>query len=84
MINEFEKETLRVQRSRIYLHARAHAVDFYLNSNYEVFGEPFEEVGIPHRHMQKFLKKQEEPPKIEDLIGHRNMGMFETVNSSEL
>lgn len=37
------------------LHARDSAVDFYLQLGYEVFGEPFTEVSIPHRAMHKQL-----------------------------
>ena len=41
--------------SEIILHARETAVEFYLKLGYEVYGEPFTEVGIPHRNMRKFL-----------------------------
>jgi predicted GNAT family N-acyltransferase len=41
--------------SKIMLHARLVAVPFYEKLNYTIFGEPFEEVGIPHRMMEKFL-----------------------------
>ncbi len=41
--------------SSVVLHARQVAVDFYLRIGYEVFDEPFEEVGIPHRKMRKAL-----------------------------
>jgi predicted GNAT family N-acyltransferase len=37
----------------ICLHARATAVGFYLKLGYQVEGEPFEEVTIPHRSMFK-------------------------------
>ena len=37
------------------LHARQVAVEFYLRIGYEIFDEPFEEVGIPHRKMRKAL-----------------------------
>jgi predicted GNAT family N-acyltransferase len=37
------------------LHARDLAVPFYLRLGYEVYGESFEEVGIPHRAMRKSL-----------------------------
>lgn len=40
---------------RIVLHARLDAVPFYLKLSYEVSGEEFMEVGIPHRKMQKTL-----------------------------
>ncbi len=36
-------------------HARESAVPFYLKNGYVVEGEPFVEVGIPHRKMRKLL-----------------------------
>jgi ribosomal protein S18 acetylase RimI-like enzyme len=39
------------------LHARESAVGFYARLGYEVFGEPFTEVGIPHRHMRRQLDR---------------------------
>lgn len=39
----------------VILHARAAVTDFYLKLGYELFDEPFEEVGIPHRKMRKSL-----------------------------
>jgi predicted GNAT family N-acyltransferase len=39
----------------VVLHAREVVVDFYLKLSYELFDEPFEEVGIPHRKMRKQL-----------------------------
>ena len=41
--------------SRMILHARDTAVPFYLRMAYEIDGEPFEEVTIPHRKMVKEL-----------------------------
>lgn len=38
---------------KIVLHARDLAVPFYLRLGYEVYGEPFTEVGIEHRAMRK-------------------------------
>lgn len=40
---------------RMVLHARETAVPFYLRLGYEVTGEPFEEVTVPHRAMFKTL-----------------------------
>ena len=37
------------------LHARESAVEFYKKHHYEVVGELFEEVSIPHRFMRKTL-----------------------------
>ncbi len=39
----------------IVLNARETAVAFYLAQGYHLEGEPFEEVGIPHRAMRKVL-----------------------------
>ena len=41
--------------SEIQLHARDTAVPFYLKLGYKIYGESFEEVGIPHRAMSKSL-----------------------------
>ena len=38
------------------LHARSHVTSFYLKCGYTIVGEPFEEVGIEHRIMQKQLQ----------------------------
>jgi predicted GNAT family N-acyltransferase len=40
---------------KIVLHARETAVPFYEKLNYTIFGAPFEEVGIPHRSMEKMI-----------------------------
>ncbi len=56
MTVEFEAEAARRGYKRIYLHARQVAVEFYFKLGYEAFGEEFTEVGIPHRHMQKFIQ----------------------------
>lgn len=37
---------------RLYLHAQAHALDFYLGAGFAPFGEEFEEAGIPHAAME--------------------------------
>jgi predicted GNAT family N-acyltransferase len=41
---------------KIVLHARDLAVPFYLRLGYEVYGEPFTEVGILHSAMRKKIK----------------------------
>lgn len=38
---------------RLSLHARAHVIGFYESLGFTVIGEPFTEVGIPHRKMTK-------------------------------
>ena len=40
---------------RINMHARDTAVGFYERCGYTIVGEPFEEVTIPHREMEKYL-----------------------------
>ena len=50
MTQEFEAESIRKGYSRIYMHARVVAIDFYIKQGYEVFGEGFIESTIPHRH----------------------------------
>lgn len=40
---------------RIVLHSRGHAIGFYERLGYTCFGAPYEEVGIPHRNMDKTL-----------------------------
>ncbi len=40
----------------IELHARQTAVDFYLKLSYELIGDEFQEVGIPHFKMLKYLR----------------------------
>jgi predicted GNAT family N-acyltransferase len=42
--------------SKICMHARETAVGFYLKLGYEVEGQPFEEVTIPHRSMFKNIQ----------------------------
>jgi len=51
-----EQEALSLGYSRMTLHARQTAVKFYEQLGYAVEGEPFTEVGIPHRAMSKALK----------------------------
>jgi GNAT superfamily N-acetyltransferase len=42
--------------SMIELHAREEAVPFYKKMNYQIVGELFEEVGIPHYRMEKIIR----------------------------
>lgn len=52
----FSEDWGRENGSReMFLHARDTAVPFYLSLGYEVVGEGFQEVSIPHRAMQKTL-----------------------------
>jgi ribosomal protein S18 acetylase RimI-like enzyme len=42
---------------KIILHARETAIPFYEKNKYRIFGEPFVEVGIAHRKMEKWVVK---------------------------
>jgi ribosomal protein S18 acetylase RimI-like enzyme len=42
---------------KIILHARETAISFYQKNKYRIFDEPFVEVGIPHRKMEKWVVK---------------------------
>ncbi len=61
-----EEWASQMEYKTVVLHARATVVDFYLKLGYELFDEPFEEVGIPHRKMRKFLGASP-PGRIEEL-----------------
>lgn len=56
MVIKAEQWALRMGYSRIELHARDQAVAFYTKLNYQMAGELFMEVGIPHRTMTKTLQ----------------------------
>ncbi len=55
LVKVFENEAAQRGAHQIVLHARQTAVAFYLGLNYEVMGEVFEEIGIPHQVMRKLL-----------------------------
>jgi ribosomal protein S18 acetylase RimI-like enzyme len=55
LVRELEREVARRGFRVVTLHAREAAVGFYAQLRYETFGEPFTEVGIPHRHMRREL-----------------------------
>lgn len=55
LVRHLEAELQRRGVRRVHLHARAAVVPFYERLGYATCGEPFEEVGIPHRHMQRAL-----------------------------
>lgn len=55
LVKAFEAEAAKRGYQQIVLNARETAVPFYLRLGYEVVGEPFEEVTIPHRKMRKAL-----------------------------
>ncbi|MBZ4420318.1 GNAT family N-acetyltransferase [Myxococcus sp. RHSTA-1-4] len=55
LVRALEAELRRRGFTHVHLHARAPVVPFYERLGYAVDGEPFTEVGIPHRHMRKAL-----------------------------
>jgi predicted GNAT family N-acyltransferase len=55
MVIESERIARQQGFSRMILHARDVAVEFYRRMGYEVQGDEFIEVSIPHRFMQKSL-----------------------------
>ena len=55
LVLESEAEARRQDFSVMVLHARETAVPFYLKLGYAEVGAPFQEVGIPHRCMEKPL-----------------------------
>jgi len=55
LVAEVERRVLADGVREITLHARQVALGFYERLGYSVYGEPFTEVSIPHRHMRKAL-----------------------------
>lgn len=55
LVTALEAELRRRGFTHVHLHARAPVVPFYERLGYAVYGEPFTEVNIPHRHMRKAL-----------------------------
>jgi predicted GNAT family N-acyltransferase len=51
-----EERSRQLGFSTLELNARETAVSFYLGLGYEVYGEPFVEVTLPHRKMRKSLE----------------------------
>lgn len=55
LVRSLEEELRRRGFTHVHLHARGPVVPFYERLGYAIYGEPFTEVGIPHRHMRKAL-----------------------------
>jgi len=55
LVEVLEQRLLQKEIREIVLHARISALPFYLKLGYAPVGELFEEVGIPHRLMEKSL-----------------------------
>lgn len=49
--------------TRLVLHARESAVGFYEKLGYRALGEPFVEVTVPHRRMEKTLPRPDPAPR---------------------
>lgn len=61
MLVEFsEKYLIRKGAFKMVLHARDTAVEFYRSLGYSIVGDPFTEVGIPHRAMEKEFKYEKD------------------------
>lgn len=55
LVRALEAELVRRGFTHVHLHARANVIPFYERLGYAVYGEPYTEVGIPHRNMRKTL-----------------------------
>ena len=55
LIKYSENWAIANHMTKIQLHARSNAVSFYKSMQYEIIGDQFLEVGIPHFKMQKTL-----------------------------
>ena len=55
LLEEVERRLAAEGVRRFILHAREEAIGFYRSSGYQVVGETFAEVGIPHLRMEKRL-----------------------------
>lgn len=55
LVRAAEREAIKQGAARMVLHARETAIPFYLRLGYDLEGEPFTEVGLPHRRMVKLL-----------------------------
>jgi predicted N-acetyltransferase YhbS len=53
LVRRREDEVRRRGFEEVTMHARQSAVPFYERLGYEIEGAPFEEVGVPHRHMRR-------------------------------
>lgn len=53
LVRTLEETLVQKGFTRIYLHGRGYALHFYKKLGYTIYGEPFEEVGISHRLMER-------------------------------
>jgi predicted GNAT family N-acyltransferase len=56
LVNAADLYAVQVGKHSIILHARAEAIPFYEKLGYEIVGDEFMEVGIPHFKMEKVLQ----------------------------
>jgi N-acetylglutamate synthase-like GNAT family acetyltransferase len=55
LVRELERRAQELGFEEVYMHARETAIGFYEKLGYGVSGEPFSEVGLPHRYMSRRL-----------------------------
>lgn len=55
LVRELERHVGQRGVTEVRMHARESVLGFYLKLGYVVTGDPFTEVGLPHRHMQRSL-----------------------------
>lgn len=55
LVRRLEAELAQRGLREVHMHAREHVVSFYEKLGYAVYGEPFIEVAVPHRHMRRTL-----------------------------
>jgi len=56
LVRELERHVAARGVAVVRMHARETAIGFYARLGYAVVGEPFREVGLPHRLMQRALE----------------------------
>lgn len=61
LVEQLEAELVRRGVTSVHLHARQTVTAFYERLGYACYGDPFTEVGLPHRHMRKALGKAGPP-----------------------
>ena len=58
LVRRLEEDLVRRGVGEVILHSRDHAVGFYERLGYRCYGEPFFEVGIPHRSMRRTIAEE--------------------------
>ena len=56
LVNELLSFCRSQNMTEVICHSRSNVVEFYLKSGFEIYDEPFTEVGIPHYHMRINLR----------------------------